>query len=352
MRRVDITAVKRGSQLLFLATFAALTVLGIFESEHRTALPVSVTNPAILKSTETSSAPDPLAVYSSESLAVSLPEVSAKGAALLCARTGELIFGKGSDIPLPMASTTKIMTALVVLESHLELDDIVTVPRAAVGVEGSSIYLFEGERITVSDLLYGLLLESGNDAATALAIAVSGSEEEFVKEMNRKADELGLKNTVFKNPHGLTAEGHYTTAYELGVIACRAMQNEVFRSIVGTKTHSTVPVLPELPSRYFSNHNRMLRLFDGATGIKTGYTIASGRCLVSSADKGSGEFIAVTLDDPHDWKDHASMLSFALNTYECRRLYSKGEITMLIDGKRVENDQDGWMVYRKEAAAR
>jgi len=160
--------------------------------------------------------------------------VSAQGACVLDAKSGKVIFGKNQDVRLPMASTTKIMTALVALE-HLPFDKIIQVDKASAGVEGSSIYLFEGEKITVESLLYGLMLESGNDAATALAIATAGSEDAFVALMNQKAKELSLENTHFTNPHGLPDENHYTTAYELAALTSYAVKNENFRKLVSSK---------------------------------------------------------------------------------------------------------------------
>ena len=222
--------------------------------------------------------------------AESAPEY--KAMALIEAETGELIEGENCDAPLPMASTTKIMTALVVLE-RCKMDELVSVPDAAVGVEGSSVYLERGERMTVEDLLYGLMLASGNDAAAALAVYVSGSEAEFAKLMNAKAAELGLQNTHFATPHGLHDEAHYTTARELCLIAREAMKNESFREIVSSKYHSASS---GAKPRAFKNKNSLLWDYEGAFGIKTGYTKAAGRCLVFGAERDGMTLIGCVLD--------------------------------------------------------
>ncbi len=212
--------------------------------------------------------------------------------ALIEAETGELLEGENCDTPLPMASTTKIMTALIVLET-CPPDELVEIPEEAVGVEGSSVCLEKGERMTVRDLLYGLMLASGNDAAAALAVHVSGSTEAFAGLMNARAEQLGLCSTHFVNPHGLTAEGHMTTARELCLIAREALKNEVFREIVRTKYHRTESgAYP----RTFKNKNALLWDYDGAFGVKTGYTEAAGRCLVFGAEREGMELIGCLLD--------------------------------------------------------
>ena len=235
------------------------------------------------------------------------PSVSAESALLLEPSTGTVLFEKNADRRLPMASTTKIMTALTVLEA-LPLDRTVTIPPEACGVEGSGIGLVPGEELTVEDLLWAVLLESANDASTAAAIAVSGSVGAFADRMNEKAREFGLTDTHFVNPHGLDDEEHYTTARELAVIASRAMENEDFRRMVSTVRH-------EIPksggTRYLLNHNRLLRECPDVTGVKTGFTKRSGRCLVTSAEKDGVTLIAVTLNDPDDWRDHRAMFDAA-----------------------------------------
>ena len=208
--------------------------------------------------------------------------------------TLRVLGGFNKDMRLEMASTTKIMTALVAIENG-ELDKKITVADEAVGVEGSSIYLKYDEIWTIRDLLYGLMLRSGNDSAVALAVAIGGSVDNFVKMMNDKADSLGLKNTHFENPNGLHGDNHYTSAYDLAVISAFAMRNEDFKKIVGTKMY-TVEGNETHPTYYFANKNKMLALYEGANGIKTGYTKDSGRCLVSSAERNGMQLISVVLN--------------------------------------------------------
>ena len=256
------------------------------------------------------------------SLPVALTGVNARGAVLLEAETGDVIFGQNQHARLPMASTTKIMTALVALES-LPLDTVVKTPAEAVGVEGSSIYLTEGETLTLEQLLYALLLESANDAATAIAVAVAGSVTAFADKMNARAASLGLTDTNFVNPHGLDAEGHYTTAYELALITREALQNPVFREICST-ARKTIPLRGEEGVRLLLNHNRLLSTYEGCIGGKTGYTKKTGRCLVSAAERDGVTLIAVTLSAPDDWRDHAAMLDYGFALYESLPLCDEG----------------------------
>lgn len=240
--------------------------------------------------------------------------VSAECAVLLCADTGELFYEKNADTRHAMASTTKIMTALVTLE-QCELTDPVLVSSDAVGIIGSSVYLYPGERMTMESLLYALMLESANDAAAAIAIAVGGDIEGFADMMNDRASSLGLKDTHFDNPHGLDSENHYTTARELSLIAAEAMKNDIFRSIVSTYKKS-IPMHDGQGTRLLINHNKLLKGYDGAIGIKTGYTSNSGRCLVSAAERNGMTLIAVTLNAPDDWNDHRAMLDAGFEYYE------------------------------------
>ena len=240
------------------------------------------------------------------------PSVSARSAVLADAKSGAVLFEKNADERLAMASTTKIMTAKIIL-SKTSLSDVVTVPKEAALIEGSSIYLKEGEKITVKDLLYGLLLESGNDAAYTLAVFCAGSEEAFVRLMNEEAEKLKLFDTHFANPHGLSAENHYTSARDLAFLTKNAMENDIFREIVSTKTYVSTSLGGV--KRYFSNHNRLLKSESDIIGVKTGYTKAAGRCLVTAASDGKSEYIAVTLDDRDDWRDHKNLFSFAFENY-------------------------------------
>lgn len=244
-------------------------------------------------------------------------EVSAQSAILLDGESGQVLWEKNADRQSLIASTTKIMTALVVLE-RAELDDVVEVAPEAVGIEGSSMYLKTGERLTVEDLLYGLMLQSGNDAAVALAIHVAGSSEAFAALMNEKAQSLGLSGMHFANPNGLDAEGNYATARSLGLLAVYAMEQEDFHRIVSTKSYSCA-------GHTVTNHNKLLWQYDGAVGVKTGFTKKAGRILVGSAERNGRRLVTVTLNAPNDWKDHSTMLDYGFTQYTETVLVSQGE---------------------------
>lgn len=241
------------------------------------------------------------------------PSLSAKSALLMEAESGRIVCEKNAHTRLPMASTTKIMTALVALELASP-STVIRTDERAVGTEGSSIYLCEGEELTLEELLYALMLESANDAAVAIAIGICGDEQTFVNAMNTKATSLGLTNTHFANPHGLDAEAHYTTAYELAIIARAALQNPLLKTIVSTRK-TTIPHQDTDGVRLLVNHNKMLRLYDGCIGVKTGFTQKSGRCLVSAAERNGVTMIAVTIDSPDDWNDHTKLLDYGFAHY-------------------------------------
>ncbi len=246
---------------------------------------------------------------------VGTPPATSAASCVLYAPTEQLFLSeKGADERRPMASTTKIMTALVVLE-HTSLEDVVTVSPEAVGIEGSSIYLFAGERLSVRTLLYALLLSSANDAAAALAWHVAGSISAFAELMNEKAAALGLTDTHFTNPHGLYDEAHYTTARELAKITAAALSNADFAEIVKTVRYQA-PQQGTEATRLFINHNRLLRSYEGAVGVKTGFTKKSGRCLVSAAEREGLLLIAVTLNAPNDWQDHKALFDFGFANFE------------------------------------
>lgn len=250
-----------------------------------------------------------MTIYASSEVAVA---VSARSAVLYCPETDSVLFSKNADEKLPMASTTKIMTALVAVES-CDVTEEVEITCDAVGIEGSSAYLKAGEVLTVEELLYALLLQSANDAAVAIALYVSGSIEAFADMMNEKAEELALSDTHFTNPHGLDDKEHYTTAAELAKIAAEALRNPTIKEIAATykKTFST-----EQRTRTYVNHNKLLRLYDGAIGVKTGFTKRSGRCLVGAAERDGLILVSVTLDAPDDWRDHEAMLDFGYEKIE------------------------------------
>ena len=249
--------------------------------------------------------------------------MSARSAILIEAHDGNVLFEKNSREKLGMASTTKIMTALVVSQS-CDISEQVTIDARAVGIEGSSIYLRAGEALTVEQLLYALLLNSANDAAVALALHVSESVEAFSDKMNQKAEELGLCDTRFVNPHGLYDDGHYTTAYDLAMITKAALENETVKKIVSTYK-TTIPSSDGNGVRVLVNHNKMLRLYDGAIGVKTGFTKKTGRSLVSAAERDGLLLIAVTLNAPSDWNDHTLMLDYGFENYARVTLFSAGE---------------------------
>ena len=254
------------------------------------------------------------------------PSVSARSAVLIEAESGRVLYQQNAFLRLPMASTTKIMTAIVAIESG-DTKRTVAVSPDAVGIEGSSVYLYPGEQLTMEELLYALLLESANDAATAIAIAVAGSVEGFSRKMNEKAESLGLTATHFTNPHGLDDEAHYTTAYDLAVLSAYALKNEAFRTICAT-TRKTIPLKGDEGTRVLVNHNKMLTRYEGAIGVKTGFTKRSGRCLVSAAERDGLTLIAVTLGAPDDWRDHAAMLDFGFESYQSVLLAEKGGLVL------------------------
>ena len=247
---------------------------------------------------------------------LSLDIATSAGSAVLLDASGtspRVLWEQNADKRRGPASTTKVMTALVAAE-RMPLSAKITVPKEAVGIEGSSVYLTEGEVFTLEELLCCTLLESANDAATAVAIAVSGSIEGFAELMNEKCAELGLVDTHFTNPHGLDHEEHYTTARELGIIAAAALENEALRKIFST--YKMTVAAPEGGVRLLINHNRLLKSIEGCIGVKTGYTKSNGRCLVSAAERDSLRLIAVTLDDGNDWHDHTVMLEAGFEAYE------------------------------------
>lgn len=243
--------------------------------------------------------------------------VSAVSALVVDADTGDVFYEKNADQRSLIASTTKIMTGLLACEL-CDLDAELPVPPDAVGVEGSSIYLQAGETVTVRTLLYGTLLQSGNDAATALAIAACGDVAAFVEHMNEKARVLGLSATHFANPHGLDSDENYSTARDLAKLACAALQNEAFAAAVATKTET-------VGGRCFVNHNKLLWRLEGACGVKTGFTKAAGRILVSAVKRGGRTLVAVTIHAPDDWNDHAKLYEAALAHYVETPLAVRGE---------------------------
>ncbi len=256
--------------------------------------------------------------------------LSAKSGILMDAQTGRVLYEKNADVQSLIASTTKIMTALVVSEQCNVLDRV-RIPKEAVGIEGSSMYLKEGEVLTVQELLYGLMLHSGNDAAVALAIYCGGTVEGFAQLMNDKAHRLGMDDTHFANPNGLDAPGHYSTARDMAVLAAYAMENPIFRQTVSTKSVSA-------GGRALHNHNKLLWQVEGADGVKTGYTRAAGRILVSSATRNGRRLIMVTMDDPNDWQDHTALLEEGFTQYTVRTVVRAGECIGTVEVAGGEQD--------------
>lgn len=248
---------------------------------------------------------------------------SARACVIIDEKSGRILLSHNADAPLPMASTTKVMTALLAIELG-DPDSPVTCSRNAFGVPGTSIYLSEGETLTLRDMLYGLMLASGNDAATAIAEHIGGSVEEFCRMMTARAAELGCMNTVFLTPHGLPQEGHYTTARDLALIAREAMTHDLFREIVGTQ-RATIPWEGRGYDRVLNNKNRLLSTYEGATGVKTGYTKKAGRCLVFGAERDGMRIIGVVLNCA-DWFDEAArLMDKAFEQYEAVTLLRQGD---------------------------
>ncbi|MCL2081467.1 MAG: D-alanyl-D-alanine carboxypeptidase [Oscillospiraceae bacterium] len=244
-------------------------------------------------------------------------EVSAEHAILIDADSGRALYSKNAGERADIASTTKIMTAFLALQTA-DTAERVTIKREHTLVEGTRVYFKEGDVLTVEELLVGTLLQSGNDAALALADHCGGSEgaEGFVRAMNDLARQLGMENTSFANPHGLNDDNHYSTAEDMAILTRSALNNAAFAAIVSRKTGS-------VGSMAVRNHNRMLWNYEGSNGVKTGYTKKAGRCLVSSAERGGQTLIAVTLNAPSDWNDHTRMLDFGFNNYPARRLATR-----------------------------
>ncbi|MGM0828197.1 MAG: D-alanyl-D-alanine carboxypeptidase family protein [Bacillota bacterium] len=259
------------------------------------------------------------------------PSVSSQRAILMDQETGRILYEKDAHSQSRIASITKIMTAILAVESGM-MDKEVTVSSNAAGTEGSSLYLKAGEKIKLEDLVYGLMLRSGNDAAVAIAESVGGSLDGFAYMMNEKANEIGMKNTHFSNPHGLDDhEDHYSTAYDMAVLTRYSMENEVYKQISGTKVH-TAPNPEEKWDHKWKNKNRLLtELYKHSTGGKTGYTKLAKRTLVSTASKDGENLIAVTLNGPDDWNDHIGMFEYGFKQYDYKIVLEEGTIEKMDD---------------------
>lgn len=243
--------------------------------------------------------------------------ISAECAILIDAQTGRVLYEKKAEEKSLIASTTKIMTALVICEQTNVLDRV-KIPKEAVGIEGSSMYLKEGEVLTVQELLYGLMLQSGNDAAVALAIYCGGTVEGFTELMNDKAHRLGMTQSHFANPNGLDSPGNYSTARDMAILTAYAMQNPIFAQTVSTKTIT-------IGERCLRNHNKLLWQLEGANGVKTGYTNAAGRILISSVTRMGRQLIAVTFNAPDDWQDHKTLIEDGFSRFTVQQLIRQGQ---------------------------
>ena len=259
-------------------------------------------------------------------------ETCAHAAVIMDVNSGRILYSKDMDEKLPMASTTKIMTTLIAIESG-RLEEKVNVSKKASYTEGSSIYLREGETHTVNDLLYAIMLRSGNDASVALAEHIGGSIEGFVGLMNRKAQDIGAMNTQFANPHGLDAPGHYTTAHDLALITAYALKNRKFSDIVKSKKWTIKGPKNENWDRVMINKNKMLWQFDGGDGVKTGFTKKAGRCLVSSATRDGMQLVCVVLNCGPMWNDSSVLLEYGFKNYSKKKVVDKDKIFKLVEIK-------------------
>lgn len=240
--------------------------------------------------------------------------VSASSYILYDPLLNEIYSGSNYDVKRSMASTTKIMTGLLLCE-NADLDKEITITDDMLKVEGTSIGIRSGDSIKYENLLYGLLLESGNDAANAIAISLCGSFSSFAAMMNKRASEIGMTNTNFVTPSGLDDENHYTTAYDMALLAAAAMKNDVFCKVVSSKTYKSVYNNQQTVVTYY-NHNKLLDVYEGICGIKTGFTKKSGRCLVSACERNGRMLIAVTLNAPDDWNDHKSLYDYGFSLFD------------------------------------
>ena len=247
---------------------------------------------------------------------------SARAMACVEASTGRVLYTKNADEALPMASTTKIVTAITVIENVTDLDEIIEVNPKSIGIEGTSIYLQRGEELSVRELLLGLMLRSGNDAATALALHVSPTIEGFCAKMKQTSERAGATNSNYKNPHGLDEDGHYTTALDLALISAYAMNNPTFREIVGTKSAKISG--KEYP-RVLHNKNRLLQSLDGCVGVKTGFTKKAGRCYVGAREHDGMTVVCAVLNCGPMFEDTEAIMKQAANDYTLTRLLTADE---------------------------
>ena len=245
---------------------------------------------------------------------VEASSTSAKGMCVLEQDSKRVLYQKDMDTMRANASTTKIVTAITVIQHCENLDEVITVHNKSIGIEGTSIYLRKDEQLSVRDLLYGLMLRSGNDSAVALAYHIGGTQDQFVDMMNELCISVGTKNTHFANPHGLDEDEHYTTAYDLALVTAYALNNPIFKEIVSTK-HHTIPATNISDARYLTNKNRLLNSLDGCVGVKTGFTSRAGRCLVSAIERNGITLVCVVLNCGPMFEESVALLNSAYNEY-------------------------------------
>lgn len=262
------------------------------------------------------------------------PEVSAQSAVVLTADTGTVLFEKDGHTPRPVASTTKIMTALLALEAAQERGDpLVDITQEMVAVEGSSMGLQAGDSISLTGLAAGMLLASGNDAANAAALYLDASLESFAARMNQRAAVLGMEDTHFVTPSGLDGEdaqglGHLSTAYDMALLARAALEDQAFRQLCSSPSLAVEFAEPVKRVTY-TNHNKLLTQYQGCVGVKTGFTKEAGRCLVSAAERDGALLIAVTLNAPNDWQDHTALLDYGFSQVEPYQL-AGGDVRLTV----------------------
>lgn len=266
------------------------------------------------------------------------PALTAASAVLMDVSSGRVLYAKNAHVQRPPASLTKVMTALLALEMGRP-EEQVRVSEAAAAAGGSSIWLEAGETQTLADLIYGLMLRSGNDCAEAIAEHVAGSVDDFVLLMNRRAADLGAVDTHFRNPHGLPASGHVSTAADLALVSRQALLRPDFARIVATRRH-VIPWLGQPWDRAVYNENRLLWLYPGADGVKTGWTNEAGRCLVASATRGGWQLVAVLLDAPEMWTDATQLLDWGFDSFRSMVLYAKGDV---VTRARVAGAAERWV---------
>lgn len=265
-----------------------------------------------------------------------VPSVSAQSYVLYCADNGKIICSKDENKQMKPASTTKLMTSLIALEEAASGNKKVKFTDEMIA-EGSSMYLKVGEVVTLKDLASGMMMASGNDAANATAISISGSTEKFAAKMNERAQQIGMKNTHFVTPSGLDDEEHYSTAYDLAVLMSYALENEDFAQLTSQKSATVNFIEPSSKKTTYSNHNKLLSLYEYCIGGKTGYTMAAGRCLVSASKKDGLTLICVTLNDKNDWNDHISLYDYGFSQYSC---YSSADTEFFADIPCVGGESD------------